>query len=101
MGETSEAGEANKAGETSEATEEQGAGGRAADTAAAAAAAGKVEELTRVANRREQAFEKLKAGKPSAVGERRMRKLVKRAQRRKDKFLADQARRAGKKPAEA
>ena len=76
------------------------AGGRATD-GAAAAAAGKIERLTRDVNRREQAFEKLKAGRPSAVGERRMRKLVKRAQRRKGKFLTDQARRAGKKPAEA
>ena len=90
MGETSE---------TSETTEEAGAGERPTDSAAAAAA-GKIEKLTRAVNRRKQAFEKLKAGKPSAVGERRMRKLVKRAQRRKGKFLADQARRAGKKPAE-
>ncbi|MHC4201589.1 MAG: hypothetical protein ACYSU0_16510 [Planctomycetota bacterium] len=104
MGETNETGETSETSEATEATQatqEQGAGGRAADTAAAAVAAGKIEELTRVANRRKQAFEKLKAGKPSAVGERRMRKLLKRAQRRKDKFLADQARRAGKKPAEA
>jgi hypothetical protein len=87
-------------GETSEATEQPDAGGPPTD-AAAAAAAEEIEKLTRAVNRRKQALGKLKAGGPSGVSERSCSKLLRRAQRRKRKFLADQARRAGKKPAEA
>ena len=64
-------------------------------------AAKKIEKLTRAVNRRKQAFGKLRAGNPSAVSERHMRKLVKRAQRQRQKLLANQARHGVQKPTEA
>lgn len=64
-------------------------------------AAKKLEKVSRAANRRKGALDKLKAGRPSAVGERQLRKLVKQAQRRKKKFAAELERHAVKKPSAA
>ncbi len=59
----------------------------------------KLEKTSRAANRRKDALKKLRNGRPSAVGERQLRKLVKQAQRRKKKFEKDLERHAVKKPA--
>ena len=64
-------------------------------------AAKKLEKVSRAANRRKGALDKLKAGRPSAVDERNLRKLVKQAQRRKKKFAAELERHAVKKPSAA
>ncbi len=60
----------------------------------------KVAELTTAVNRRKQAIEKIGAGKSSAVDVRHVRKLLKQAQRRRRKLVAEQARRGVAKPAE-
>jgi hypothetical protein len=61
-----------------------------------------VDALSRAVNRRKTAMQKLKKGeKPGTIGERRLRKLLKQAQRRKRKALVDQARRAKPKGEEA
>ena len=59
-----------------------------------------LEKLSRALNRRKGALEKLRNGRPSAVNEKRLKKLLKQAQRRKRKIEADLARRAGGKGAE-
>ena len=61
-------------------------------------AAKKLETLSRAVNRRKGALQKLRGGRPSAVGERQLRKLVKQAQRRKRKLEKDLDRHAVKKP---
>ena len=58
-----------------------------------------LERLSRAVNRRRGALKKLSSGAPSAVDERRLRKLVKQAQRRKRKIEGDLARRAGSRSA--
>lgn len=56
-----------------------------------------IELLTRAINRRKAALERLKKGeKPGTIDERRLRKLLKQAQRRKRKLLLDRARKAAK-----
>ncbi|MHC4250704.1 MAG: hypothetical protein ACYS9X_16375 [Planctomycetota bacterium] len=58
----------------------------------------KLETLSRAVNRRRDALQKLRGGRPSAVSERQLRKLVKQAQRRKSKLEKDLGRHAVKKP---
>ena len=60
-------------------------------------AAKKLATLSRAANRRKDALRRLRGGSAGAVGERRLRKLVKQAQRRKRKIEKDLVRHAGKK----
>ncbi len=62
----------------------------------------KLEKLSGAVDRRKAALGKLRGGgeKAGAVGERRLVKLLKQAQRRAKKLLADQARRAGGKAVE-
>ena len=60
----------------------------------------RIQKLSRAVNRRKDALQKLSSGAPSAVGERRLRKLTKQAQRRKRKIELDLARRAGSEGAE-
>ncbi len=57
----------------------------------------KLATVTRAANRRKGALAKIRNGRPSAVSERALRKLVKQAQRRKRKFAKDLERHAVKK----
>ena len=61
----------------------------------------KLAKVTTAANRRKGALQKLRNGRPSAVSEQALRKLVKQAQRRKRKFAKDLERHAVKKPAVA
>jgi hypothetical protein len=58
----------------------------------------KLATVTKAANRRKGALEKLRNGRPSAVNEQALRKLVKQAQRRKKKFAKELERHAVKKP---
>ncbi len=62
----------------------------------------KLEKLTGAVDRRKAALGKLRGGgeKAGGVGERQLIKLLKRAQRRAKKLLADQARLAGGKAVE-
>jgi hypothetical protein len=54
----------------------------------------KLDAVSRAVNRRKTAMSKLKKGeKPGTIDERRLRKLLKQAQRRKKKLTVDQARR--------
>jgi hypothetical protein len=59
-----------------------------------------VADLDQEISRRKAALGRLKAGgeRPGTVGERRLRKLLKEAQRRRARLLKDRARREGKKP---
>ena len=61
-------------------------------------AAKRLVTVSRAVNRRKSALQKLRGGRPSAVGERQLRKLVKQAQRRKKKLEKDLERHAVKKP---
>ena len=62
----------------------------------------KLEAATRAVNRRKTAMVKLKQGdKPGTVTERRMKKLLKQAQRRQRKLLKAQAKHEKPKGAEA
>jgi hypothetical protein len=61
-----------------------------------------IDALSRAVNRRKTAMQKLKKGeKPGTIEERRLRKLLKQAQRRKRKALTDKARREKPKGEEA
>lgn len=62
----------------------------------------RLERLSKAVDRRKAALGRLRGGgeKAGAVGERKLRKLLKRVQRRAKKLLADQARRAGGKTVE-
>ena len=61
----------------------------------------KLATASRAANRRKGALEKIHNGRPSVVSEKHLRKLVKQAQRRKNKFAKELERHAVKKPAVA
>jgi len=53
----------------------------------------KLEKVSKAVNRRKTALQKLKKGeKPGTVPERKLKKLLKQAQRRKKKILTQQAR---------
>ncbi len=58
----------------------------------------KLATVTRAANRRKGALKKIHNGRSSVVSEKHLRKLVKQAQRRKNKFAKDLERHAVKKP---
>jgi hypothetical protein len=61
----------------------------------------KLEKVSKAVNRRKTALQKLKKGeKPGTITERKLKKLLKQAQRRKKKILTQQAKHT-KKGAEA
>ena len=61
----------------------------------------KLKAVSTAVNRRKGALQKLKSGRPSAVGERQLRRLIKQAQRRKKKLEKSIERHAVKKSGEA
>jgi len=61
----------------------------------------KLKTVSTAANRRKGALQKLKGGRPSAVDERHLRRLIKQAQRRKKKLEKSIERHAVKKSGEA
>ena len=61
----------------------------------------KLKTVSTAVNRRKGALQKLKSGRPSAVDERHLRRLIKQAQRRKKKLEKSVERHAVKKPSVA